>query len=973
MKTTRSAGADRCNGSVLAILDFPLPAPGLVRRALAAFPGFRVFYLGAGIGEGYCRESGLETAGLLAVGGGIIAQWSWLRQIRRSRFDAALFIGSPENLAARAAVAASGARKRLFLPTEGEPSPRPIGWWDVAPDLVGRLVLFVLSLPLFLLPRLFLSNTSGAPVHRTGLQPADDNAPVHRTGLQTADAPIVGPVSAFALSATADRCDRASSPPVSVVIPNYNGKELLSKCLPSLEKALAAYPGGGEIVVVDDASSDGSPAWIKGRFSGVRLIALEKNRGFAQACNLGVSRALHRLVVLLNSDIIAEADFLPALVAHFRDPRVFAVQPRMMDWGGEKLNLGVNVGHMENGYIRIWNERETLNPKRLDRAAPTLYAVGGAMAFDRKKWDDLGGFDGLYYPFCWEDIDISYRAWKRGWKVLYEPASVVYHLHHGTIGRFFTRGYKRMVEQRNELIFIWKNIHSDYLRREHLKRLPGRVLATALTGNPEFQRGFLSALLALPRIRRARREEIARAVRRDEDVFQSSQATYGNWVKRGGRFRAEEEKPSVLMIYPVVPVPADDGGKIRVYQMLRNLAGSYDIRLLCFSRDPSDLAGLKELEAWGVKAEAIPLRALPLSHVERAVFPHYCQGWASQEMLDRIRTILRDEPVDLVDVETTLMAYYRNVIEDTPSVFVELDAGPLQPGESYNPAARGLKKIAEWYEWLRMLKFELTQAPRFNLTVAVSKRDEEILRSYLPDLNVKTVTQGTDVEYFSTDSADLPRRIRRDDYHEPKYGESKVRGYENRFAESKAGAKEELSGSTMVFVGALAHYPNVDAINWFAAEVLPRIREKLPEARLVLVGSGSPDRIAAARASPGVEFVGSVPDVRPYLASARIFVAPIRLGSGMKGKVLEALAMGKAVAATEVAASGIGAVSGVHLLIADSARDFAEAAVRLLSDAPLRERLGRAGRELVRERFSWKMKAEETDKLYREVLERIYG
>lgn len=953
MVVPRSIADRPPSGALLLFLDSPPPPPAAVRRALALFPGYASYLPGAGWGEDYLRESGLAASRLLEVGEGILSRLSWLTRIRRSRFDAVVFVGTESNLAALAAVAASGAKRRTFVPAaEGAP-PRAVGWADVAPELFGRVVLFVLSLPLFLLPRLFL-------------RPAP--APVHRTGLQTAGSPDAGPVSASALSAAADRCDRAENAPVyetgppgappsvSVVIPNYNGKDLLGRCLPSLMKALTAYPGGGEVVVVDDASADGSPAWIKANFPGVRLIPLAENQGFARACNLGVSRSLHRLVVLLNSDIIAEEGFLPPLVAHFRDPSVFAVQPRMMDWGGESLNLGVNVGHMENGHIRIWNERETLNPKRVDRPAPTLYAVGGAMAFDRRKWDALGGFDGLYYPFCWEDIDISYRAWKRGWKVLYEPSSVVYHLHHGTIGRFFSRSYKRMVEQKNELIFIWKNLHSDFLFRDHLKRLPARVLSTLLSGNPEFPRGFLAALNALPRIRRARREESAAALRRDEEVFQCSLAPYGNWVKRGGRSRGEGERPSLLMIYPVVPVPADDGGKIRVCQMLRRLAKNYDIRFLCFSLDSADAARLKELQTWGVRAEAVPLRPLPLSPLERALFPRYCQGWASAEMLNRIREILRDEPVEIVDVETTLMAYYRNVIEDTPSVFVELDAGPLRPGESYNPAARGLRKIPEWCEWLRMLKFELAQSPRFNLTVAVSRRDEEILRSYLPGLDARTVTQGTDVDYFSPDSAD-----------------HKIREIGDRPASGEGGCSKGITVPTMVYVGALAHYPNVDAVNWFAAEILPRIRERRPEARLVLVGSGPPGRIAAARAAPGVEFVGAVPDVRPHLAGAEVFVAPVRLGSGMKGKVLEALAMGKAVVATAVAASGIGAVSGEHLLVADSPRDFAAAAVRLLSDRELRERLGRNGRELVRERFSWRLKAEETDRIYREVLERIYG
>ncbi|MFH1039027.1 MAG: glycosyltransferase family 4 protein [PVC group bacterium] len=387
------------------------------------------------------------------------------------------------------------------------------------------------------------------------------------------------------------------------------------------------------------------------------------------------------------------------------------------------------------------------------------------------------------------------------------------------------------------------------------------------------------------------------------------------------------------MITSVVPYPPNDGGKIRIYQMLKNLADRYDIHFLSFYRDPAERERLEGIRPFCRSADAVLYGHQPMGLFSRALFPQYCQYWINPAMVKKITGILQSRPIGLAQIDFTLMAYYGRVIGDIPSIFVEHDAGILEFGKSYNPAGRGWKKLLEFYEWMRMLHFELDLLPAFTKVIVLNREDEDLLKSFLPLLDISTVTMGTDLEQF----LEPYRRV---------------------------------GNKKMIYVGSMDHYPNVDAVSWFVSSMLPLIRETEPEAALMIVGSGTSDRIADIRGRPGVEYIGPVEDVRPYLREVAVFVAPVRLGSGMKGKVLEALAMAKPMVATPVAASGIPVVSGEHLLIADDARSFSKGVIRLFRDPALRETVARNGQRLVRENFGWKAKADEMDLIYREILDR---
>lgn len=290
---------------------------------------------------------------------------------------------------------------------------------------------------------------------------------------------------------------KETRPVFSIVIPTWNGLGLLKKNLPQVAAAAGKRV---ELVVVDNGSSDGSAAWIKKNFPEAVLIGLSRNYGFGPACNLGMEKANAELVVLLNNDVVPEKDFLKPVQKIFADKRVFAVslnEPQF-SWAAASF---------EEGFFHHFPGPRT------SQTHVSLWGSGGSAVFRREYWRRLGGFDPLYHPFYWEDVDLGFRAWKRGWRVLWEPKAVVHHRHEGTVSRFSPR-FVALIKQRNELLFTWKNITDSELTRKHLKALVRKLVA-----HPGYLKIVLAALVKLPSVLVRRRREKAAAVLSDQQIF----------------------------------------------------------------------------------------------------------------------------------------------------------------------------------------------------------------------------------------------------------------------------------------------------------------------------------------------------------------------------------------------------------------------------------------------------------------------
>lgn len=281
----------------------------------------------------------------------------------------------------------------------------------------------------------------------------------------------------------------------SIVIPNWNGKKLLEKNLPKVLDTEA-----DEVIIADDGSKDGSVDFIKSKFPQVKVIS-HKRLGFVKNCNHAVKKAQGDIIVLLNNDVLPNKDFLKSLRFNFQDPKLFAVSLNELQWSWAEAKW-------EKGFV-YHNPGEKTKQKHI-----SFWASGGSGAFRKDLWEKLGGFDNIYSPFYWEDMDLSYRAWKRGYRVIWDPQAVVKHKHKGTIGVNFSKKYIDFISQRNQLLFIWKNITNFKMFVEHKLYLWKRLLT-----NLGYWKPFLAALVLMPKVLQRRIKECREGKVSDKEIF----------------------------------------------------------------------------------------------------------------------------------------------------------------------------------------------------------------------------------------------------------------------------------------------------------------------------------------------------------------------------------------------------------------------------------------------------------------------
>ena len=323
---------------------------------------------------------------------------------------------------------------------------------------------------------------------------------------------------------------------VSLVVPNWNGRDLLRANIPSLLAAADAYPGDAEVIVVDDASADDSVAVLERELPRARVVRHERTRGFGGACGSGVAAARHPLVILVNSDVrAADPGFLEPLAARFDDPQVFAVSPLIVDEAGHVYKNSVNLPWIKHGELR-WEGVPADDVLALARwpattplEVPILFPVGCAAMVDRARFLEIGGFDPLYRPFYHEDVDLGLAAWTRGWKVLFEPRARVVHTWGGTINRLI-RGWKiRLASRRHRILMAWKRAEGAFLR-EHLLYLARRVATRWLRLDLRYYVALVQALGRLPEALRGRARERAATVVPLLETFERIRAA---WPPRG--------------------------------------------------------------------------------------------------------------------------------------------------------------------------------------------------------------------------------------------------------------------------------------------------------------------------------------------------------------------------------------------------------------------------------------------------------
>lgn len=272
---------------------------------------------------------------------------------------------------------------------------------------------------------------------------------------------------------------------ISVVIPAYKHTEMFLRNM----RHNMQFLEGCQIIVVND-DPEGSLQPVMAEFSSIQLIEHAVNKGFGPTVNDGVAEATYPYVLLLNTDVRFQDDsFLSVLENFTKDPSLFAVSFLQIEKDGSKV--GKNRIYWHKGFL-LHSKAKDLDP------GPTAWAEGGSCIVRKDMFDKLGGFDPLYAPFYWEDIDLSYRARKLGYTVQFVPSVQVEHHHESTIGTYFQKKRVQAIAYRNQFLFVWRNIREPLLLLSHVVYLPVHLVHELLVGNWAFLKGFVSAVGRIP-------------------------------------------------------------------------------------------------------------------------------------------------------------------------------------------------------------------------------------------------------------------------------------------------------------------------------------------------------------------------------------------------------------------------------------------------------------------------------------------
>ncbi|MBL8727616.1 MAG: glycosyltransferase [Planctomycetes bacterium] len=709
----------------------------------------------------------------------------------------------------------------------------------------------------------------------------------------------------------------------SIVTVTWNGKHHLEGLLPSLRREVEAHGGDHQVIVVDNGSTDGTVAWLRREHPWVEIVALPENRYFVRGNRAGVERASRDVLIFLNNDMVVRPGFLAPLLDGLRDPRVFAVAAEVFfkDPAKRREETGRTRGELRHGWLKLAHVLPSRDERELDYV-PVLWAGGGSAAFDRAMYDAIGGFDTLYDPFYMEDMGLSYEAWKRGFRVLFTARSSVLHEHRGTSRKAFGDDYVDAMIRRNQHLFLWRNLTADAAIAWVLLSTPWSMLLRGKRPGRSRAYGlwfeFRALLRALPRLPEAalgRCRSRLHHVRTDGQVFPLANSIAAHRRAEHtvlGRLATPDPLRGrrILVLSARLPRLGYDGSWT-VFRRLVLQAKTHRMTLFGFVEPGDDGAAAAALRAHGIEVvTAVRVRNAMPGNLHHSVPARLWRDYSAPAMRAAVVRALESVDHDLVQIEYPEMLHLlRDVPKYTPWLYTCHESLGFAATRQV-ALARGLPRLAARFRALQATAHELVLLQRVDHVIALSDADTAFLRPRARGLAFSVVPCGGEVDTVPT---------------------------EVRVPEAPA---------TVLFVGYFRHGPNVDAALWLCNEILPHLHRAMPTARVRLVGRDAPPQITALAARPGVEVAGYVPDLAAEMAAATAIVLPLRQGSGLRGKLLEAWTAGKAVVGTRVACEGTAARDGEHCLVADAPAEFAQAIVRLLGDAPLRARLGAAGREL---------------------------
>ncbi len=401
----------------------------------------------------------------------------------------------------------------------------------------------------------------------------------------------------------------------------------------------------------------------------------------------------------------------------------------------------------------------------------------------------------------------------------------------------------------------------------------------------------------------------------------------------------------ILFLTPQVPYPPRQGAALRNWGFISDLAARHEVAVLSFMAPSPSLFCSPETMTGGTitadgeasdplgetcRVETVMLPDRVLRDRVRDLLltrqPDMALRLASDTFAQRLEAWLESETFDVLQIGGIEMSPYLGVAKAARPrsriVFDNLNCEHLLQWRAF---LTDLRAPGRWpgaaysfVQWHRLRRYEAQICRSADHVLAVSEKDAAMLRKLVSGLDVTVVPNGVNTQTYTPSPPDSP------------------------------------APPTLVFTGTMDFRPNVDAVLWFAQQVLPRVREKVPEVHFFVVGQRPHRRLDSLQTHPAITLTGWVDDVRPYIAQAAVYIAPLRIGGGTRLKLLEAMAMAKPVVATRLGAEGYPVEDGRELLLADAPSSFAAAVVSLLQAPKRRAELGQSARAFVERHYDWR-------------------
>jgi glycosyltransferase involved in cell wall biosynthesis len=395
----------------------------------------------------------------------------------------------------------------------------------------------------------------------------------------------------------------------------------------------------------------------------------------------------------------------------------------------------------------------------------------------------------------------------------------------------------------------------------------------------------------------------------------------------------------LLLISRCPPFPPHQGDRLIPYHLARELsARQHHIDLLAFYQQPEDLAEVPRYERFFNSVTLIreprrsPVGYWMRNQIKSARFPRRAEDCWSPEMWQAIENAILEQPYHVAHLFGGVHVYeYFHLVRQMANVIVPYESYSLWLERAVNEETR---RLHHWYKHLRLRmarSYESWMFDQYDRAIVLTDRDAHALKALNPQTPTIVIPNGVDVDYFSPT------------------------GY-------------EPSEPALLFTGNYNYPPNLDAALRLARDIFPRIKRAVPKARLYLVGGNPPPELLAC-ASDDIEIPGRVPDLRPYFEYALIYISPLRLGAGIKNKILEAMAMQTPVVGTPLSCDGIPVLQGQHALLGTSDDDLIRNVFLLLKDSELRRQIAHNGRQLIEQQFTWQRVADMYEDMYRQVID----